>query len=158
MFPSHDRFSKFYTRFAEKYSSYTSFNADSDISQMYKKKFESNKIKRQPVTNETFRNTNQKGLSTINKFTVESYVKLRAIESDVSLSEGQMKFVVDKIYNLLVTTDQLDFNKALSKNELLSINHQAVSYLENFLFTQKNSGNKREFSFLWSRALKEITQ
>jgi len=150
--------SKFYTRFAEKYSSYTSFDAGSDISQMYKKKFESNKIKRQPVTNETFRDTNQKGLSTINKFTVESYVKLRAIESDVTLSEGQMKFVVDKIYNLLVTTDQLDFNKALSKNELLSINHQAVSYLESFLFTQKNPGDKREFSFLWSRALKEITE
>lgn len=150
--------SKFYNRFIKKYSSYTSFDAGADISQTYKKKFESNKIKREPATNETFRTTDEKGVSTINKFILKFYVKLRAKEANVYLSKKQIKFVVDNMYNLLVITDQLDFNKSLSKNELLSINHQALNYLESFLLTQKTPGNKREFSFFWQRAVKEITE
>ena len=142
-----------YNRFTVKYNSYVEFEAQADLTQDFKRKFSSNVINRQTTTKETFFNVDKNGFSTINKFSVENYIKLRAKEKSTTLTNEEIDYLVFKILNYIDINNRLLFDKKITETENENTKSQAINLLEAFLADKKNPiGNKKQFVFFWRKS------
>ena len=143
-----------YNRFINKYGTFTKFNAPQDITQNYKKKFSSNSADRKPITEETFYTVEEQGYSTVNLFSVENYVKIRAKEKSVALTNKELDYVVKSILNYININNGLLYNNDITEKENENVRPQAINFLETFLSSKKSSisSGKKQFIHFWRRS------
>ncbi len=135
-----------YKRFTNKYPTYIDYAASANISQLYKKKFQTSKIKRQEPQ------------LLLNKDRIKYYIKIRAKENNFNLKSTALDTIAKNVLSLIDVSNSIIFKNKASFAERLAISGQAINYLELFLRNQgsKNNTDKRELVFFWNRGVRKL--
>ena len=150
---------KMYNRFVGKYSTVTSFSGNSKNQDLFKSKFNTNKINRNKVIVGDFTVEQPDGSTSIKKDNVRHYVTFRAVERKVKLSKDELESLTDTVYKTIVLYNQKSFQQKTQAEKFYVLN-QAINYLEVYLSSKSpanGSADKRDFNFFIKRAVKEYT-
>lgn len=142
---------KIYNRFAEKYFSFTDFDAEDNIRQLFKKEFQTNKIARKKAKIEDFEKLREDGLATIGKYIIDVYCRMRLKENNITISEKLIQKLVNDICTVQSSISSKNYKSNSTFQERLYTNSQPLNILEAFLLSQKGdaTGNKKGYVFLW---------
>ena len=149
-------FSRVYNIFIENYPTYSDYTAQSDLKQLYKKEFSTNKIQREPASDFTEQRSDDN--LTLTKSAIETYVKFRLSESNIFLTEGAKNNLVKTMTELVSIGNSKDFFNSTNFEQRLFTDAQAINYFESFLKTQiaKDAQSNSAFVFQWSRGKEKV--
>ena len=98
-----------YNRFVGKYSSFTSFTSENNQQELFKNKFETNKIQRKKLIVGDFEFEQEDGTTTIQKKNIMYYVKFRTKEKKIKLTKEEIEFLSETMYNFVSLSDKKIF-------------------------------------------------
>ena len=144
-------FAEIYNKFTEKYSSFTDFDAEDNIRQLFKKEFQTNKITRKKAKIEDFEKLREDGLVEIDKYIIDVYCRVRLKENNIAISEKLIQKLVNDIHTVQSSISSKNYESNSTFQEQVYTNSQPLNTLEAFLLSQKSeaTGNKKGYVFLW---------
>lgn len=147
-----------YNRFVGKYSSFTSFTSENNQQELFKNKFETNKIQRKKLIVGDFEFEQEDGTTTIQKKNIMYYVKFRTKEKKIKLTKEEIEFLSETMYNFVSLSDKKIF-KQKTELEQRYVSNQAINYLELFLTNvNKENTGKKDFTYFMKRSVKVPTE
>jgi len=147
-----------YNRFIEKYTYRTDFSLDTKTVQKFKKKFNTNKLKRNKVTKDFFFIENPDGSKALTEYAVKTYVNFRLSEEKITISEKELQYLIKKLTIFFSTSNSNKFINSVKFEEKLYTNTQGINFLENYIFSRKikNPKQKKDFVFFFGRGKERI--
>jgi hypothetical protein len=147
-----------YDRFIKKYKAYPNFSSNSNIKQTFKKEFVNNKVNRGFASNESFNTIKRDNLTTLNNFSIKTYIRFRVKESGIKINLKEEQSLIKTVLQLNSINNSKSFLTETEFSERLYTETQPINFLEMFIKNKKadNTAGKKQFVFFWNRAKQKL--